>query len=223
MKSDVLLPRALRLLAYLLRYPDRAMRARLPELQAALEDDRSIPRTRRVELARLVDRLLEDDGLDSESGYVALFDRGRATSLHLFEHVHGDSRERGPAMIDLVKTYEAAGLLLGPNEMPDYLPVFLEFVSTQPPREARASLVEIAHIVNRMFAALDARHSAYASVLGAVLELAGEKAHAVKLPQEEPLDATWDEPAAFAGCSSHGGSWQTPRPSTAQPVHFVGK
>ncbi|MFO1303650.1 MAG: nitrate reductase molybdenum cofactor assembly chaperone [Burkholderiales bacterium] len=219
MKKDDGFPRALRILAYLLRYPDRAMRARLPELQAALEDDRSIPRTRRVELVRLVDRLLEDDGLDSESAYVALFDRGRSTSLHLFEHVHGDSRERGPAMIDLVKTYEGAGLLLGPSEMPDYLPVFLEFASTQPPREARASLAEIAHIANRIFTALDERHSAYASVLGAILELAGEKAHAVKLPQEEPLDATWDEPAAFAGCSSHGQS----RPGTPQPVHFVSK
>ncbi len=223
MKTETHLPRALRILAYLLRYPDRAMRARLPEIGAALEDDRSIPRTRRVELLRLVDRLLEDDGLDSESAYVALFDRGRATSLHLFEHVHGDSRERGPAMIDLVKTYEGAGLFLGPHEMPDYLPVFLEYVSTQPPREARPALAEIAHIVNRVFTALDERNSAYASVLGAALELAGEKAHAVKVPQEEPLDATWDEPPAFAGCSSQGQSRPPSQPGAAQPVHFVGK
>ncbi|MFO1311529.1 MAG: nitrate reductase molybdenum cofactor assembly chaperone [Burkholderiales bacterium] len=223
MKTDSHLPRGLRILAFLLRYPDRAMRARLPELASALDENRSIARTRRVELQRLTDRLLEDDGLDSESVYVALFDRGRATSLHLFEHVHGDSRERGPAMIDLVKTYEGAGLLLGPHEMPDYLPVFLEFVSTQPPREARASLAEIAHIVNRIFTALDQRNSAYASVFGAILELAGEKAHAVKLPQEEPLDATWDEPPAFAGCSSQGQSRPPSPPGAAQPVHFVGK
>ncbi len=217
MNRDDYLPRSLRLLARLLAYPDAGLRAQLPDLRDAIEGGRAIPRTRRVELLRLVDRLVEDDGLDSESDYVALFDRGRATSLHLFEHVHGDSRERGPAMIDLIKTYEAAGLYLGPDEMPDYLPVFLEFVSTQPPREARASLAEIAHILNRIFAALVERNSAYASVFGAVLELAGEKAHAVKLPEEEPLDATWVEPAAFAGCSSAGQA----KPNTVQPIQFV--
>jgi len=219
MNRDDSLPYALRILARLLAYPDAALRARLPELREAVEDDRAIPRTRRVELLRLVERLLEDDALDSESNYVALFDRGRATSLHLFEHVHGDSRDRGPAMIDLIKTYEAAGLHLGPNEMPDYLPVFLEYVSTQPPREARASLAEIAHIVNQVFAALVERNSAYASVFGAILELAGEKAHAVKLPEEEPLDATWVEPPAFAGCSSAGQA----RPNAVQPIQFVAK
>ncbi|MET5021328.1 nitrate reductase molybdenum cofactor assembly chaperone, partial [Burkholderia pseudomallei] len=77
-----------------------------------------------------------------------LFDRGRSTSLHLFEHVHGDSRDRGPAMIDLAQTYEKAGLHLGPAELPDYLPVVLEFASTQPPKEARAFLAEMTHILN---------------------------------------------------------------------------
>jgi nitrate reductase delta subunit len=217
MNRDDDLPRSLRLLARLLAYPDAGLRGQLPGLRDAIEGGRAIPRTRRVELARLVDRLLDDDALDIESDYVALFDRGRATSLHLFEHVHGDSRERGPAMIDLVKTYEAAGLYLGPDEMPDYLPVFLEYVSTQPVREARASLAEIAHIVNRIFAALAERNSAYASVFGAILELAGEKAHAVKLPEEEPLDASWAEPAAFDGCSSAGQA----KPNTVQPIQFV--
>ena len=217
MNRDDYLPRSLRLLVRLLAYPDASLREQLSGLRDAIEDDRAIPRTRRAELLRLVDRLLEDDGLDSESAYVALFDRGRSTSLHLFEHVHGDSRERGPAMIDLLKSYEAAGLYLGPNEMPDYLPVFLEYVSTQPPREARASLAEIAQIVNRIFAALVERNSAYASVFGAILELAGEKAHAVKLPQEEPLDATWDEPPAFGGCSSAGQA----KPNAVQPIQFV--
>ena len=219
MKSDVLLPRALRLLAYLLRYPDRAMRARLPELQATLEDDRSIPRTRRVELARLVDRLLEDDGLDSESGYVALFDRGRATSLHLFEHVHGDSRERGPAMIDLGQTYAQAGLVLAEGELPDYLPAVLEFASTQPPAQARAFLGEMAHILNAIFAALRERQSAYASVLGALLDLAGEKAQAVAplKAEVESLDESWEEPLAFDGCSTQGQA----RPGQPQPIHVI--
>ncbi|MCP2937330.1 nitrate reductase molybdenum cofactor assembly chaperone, partial [Salmonella enterica subsp. enterica serovar Typhimurium] len=84
---------------------------------------------------------------DGEAAYVELFDRGRSTSLHLFEHVHGDSRDRGPAMIDLAQTYEKAGLYLAEGELPDYLPVVLEFVSTQPAREARAFLGEMTHIL----------------------------------------------------------------------------
>jgi nitrate reductase delta subunit len=92
--------------------------------------------------------------------YVELFDRGRATSLHLFEHVHGDSRERGPAMIDLGQTYEKAGLILAEGELPDYLPAVLEFVSTQPPDAAKAFLGEMAHILNALFGALQRRNSA---------------------------------------------------------------
>jgi nitrate reductase molybdenum cofactor assembly chaperone NarJ/NarW len=87
--------------------------------------------------------------MEVEARYVETFDRGRATSLHLFEHVHGDSRDRGPAMIDLVQTYEKAGLYLGPEELPDHLCVVLEFASTQPPALARAFLGEMAHILQR--------------------------------------------------------------------------
>ncbi len=115
-----------------------------------------------------MDSLASGDPLDTEAAYVQLFDRGRATSLHLFEHVHGDSRDRGPAMIDLAQTYEQAGLYLAPGELPDYLPVVLEFVSTQPPREARAFLGEMTHIFNALFSALRERQSAYASVIGAL-------------------------------------------------------
>ena len=131
-----------------------------------------------------------------------LFDRGRGTSLHLFEHVHGDSRDRGPAMIDLAQTYEKAGLLLAPGELPDYLPAVLEFVSTQPPREAKAFLGETAHILSAIFGALQKRESAYASVLGALLELAGEKAQPVAPEAEESLDESWAEPPVFGGCST---------------------
>ena len=157
--------------------------------------------------------------LDLQERYVAQFDAGRSTSLHLFEHVHGDSRDRGPAMVDLAQTYDQAGLYLAPGELPDYLPVVLEFVSTQPPREARAFLSEMTHIFNAIFSALQQRQSAYASVIGALLELAGEQAQAVKVAPEEPLDATWAEPPAFDGCSPKGqGS-----PGQPQPIRIVRK
>lgn len=208
---------SLRVLARLLSYPDAELRTQLSDMRSALHLDNTVRTARLVELDALVASLTQGDPLEIEAQYVEMFDRGRATSLHLFEHVHGDSRDRGPAMIDLAQTYEKAGLYLAPDEMPDYLPVVLEFVSTQPPKEARAFLGEMAHIFNAIFNALQQRDSAYASVLGALIELAGEKAHAVKVIPDEPLDAAWEEPVVFDGCSSKGQS----KPGQPQPIHFV--
>ena len=204
---------SLRVLARLLAYPDAELRSQLPDLRQALLTDNVVKGARLAELNALMSRLAGGDALEKEADYVQIFDRGRATSLHLFEHVHGDSRERGPAMIDLAQTYEKAGLFLGPDEMPDYLPVVLEFVSTQPPVEARAFLGEMAHIFNAIFSALDK----FDSVIGALLEIAGETAHAVKVTPDEPMDATWEEPVVFDGCSTKGQA----KPGEAQPIHFV--
>ena len=155
--------------------------------------------------------------MDVEAHYVETFDRGRGTALHLFEHVHGDSRDRGPAMIDLLQTYEQAGLYLAPGELPDHLTVVLEYASTQPPAQARAFLRELTHILQAIFSALLRRESPYASVLAAVLELAGEKAQAVKIPDEPTLDESWEEPAAFGGCSTQGQA----SPGQPQPIQIV--
>jgi nitrate reductase delta subunit len=209
--------RSLRVLARLLSYPDAQLRGDLDEMRQALRSEAAVAPARMAELEALMNTLQRDNTLDNEAQYVEVFDRGHATSLHLFEHVHGDSRDRGPAMIDLAQTYEKAGLFLAEGEMPDYLPVVLEFVSTQPPAEARAFLGEMAHIFNAIFNALQQRSSAYASVLGALLELSGEKAHPVKLIPDEPLDSAWEEPVVFDGCSVKG---QT-QPDQPQPIHFV--
>ncbi|WP_309684079.1 nitrate reductase molybdenum cofactor assembly chaperone [Polaromonas sp.] len=211
--------RSLRVLARLLGYPDAELRGNLDALREALHGERALPPPRLAELDALMDSLGRAAPLESEAAYVELFDRGRATSLHLFEHVHGDSRDRGPAMIDLAQTYEKAGLFLAEGEMPDFLPVVLEFTSTQPPREAREFLAEMAHIFNAIFAALQQRGSAYACVLGALLELAGEKAQPVQIAAEEPMDAIWEEPVVFDGCSSKGQA----RPDQPQPIHIVRK
>lgn len=208
---------SLRVLARLLAYPNAELRDNLPEMRDALHADKVLTASRLSEVDSLINTLQHGDALDNEAQFVEIFDRGRATSLHLFEHVHGDSRERGPAMIDLAQTYEKAGLFLAEGEMPDYLPVVLEFVSTQPPKEARAFLGEMAHIFNAIFNALQQRESRYASVLGALLEIAGEKAHAVKVKPDEPLDTTWEEPVVFDGCSTKGQA----KPGDAQPIHFV--
>jgi nitrate reductase delta subunit len=120
-------------------------------------------------------------------------------------------------MIDLARSYESAGLLMTPGELPDFLPVVLEFASTQPPAQAREFLGETAHLVRAIFSALLARRSPYASVLAAVLDLAGEKAEPVALPDEPDLDEAWAEPEAFAGCSTAGQQ----RPDAARPVHVT--
>ncbi|TWO72729.1 nitrate reductase molybdenum cofactor assembly chaperone [Caenimonas sedimenti] len=209
----------LRVIAALLSYPDPWQRSHLAEMRALLRQDQALPGTRLRELEALIGSLQGGEPLELEAAYVELFDRGRATSLHLFEHVHGDSRDRGPAMIDLGQTYQSAGLVLNESELPDYLPALLEFISTQPQREAKAFLVEIAHLLNGIFGALRQRESAYASLLGALLDLGGQKAEAVPPPAEPPLDESWAEPPAFDGCSTQGQA----RPGQPQPVRVVRK
>jgi nitrate reductase delta subunit len=216
-----LTPRAasktLRVLAELLEYPDAAMRAQLADMGDALRAEAALAPARIAEIERLIEALSRRDQLDAEADYVALFDRGRSTSLHLFEHVHGDSRERGAAMVDLAQTYEKAGLYLLEGELPDYLPAVLQFASTQPPREARAFLQETVHILNALFGALQERGTRYASVIGALIELAGESAHPVKPAAEEALDEAWAEPPVFGGCSTKGQA----RPGDPQPIRII--
>jgi nitrate reductase delta subunit len=207
----------LRAIAWLLRYPDGTLRDVLPALRDALHAEAALGAGRLAELDALIDRLGRLPALRVEGDYVDLFDRSRRTALHLFEHVHGDSRDRGPAMIDLAQNYEKAGLYLADGELPDHLPVVLEYASTQPPQQAREFLRETAHIVRAIFSALRERRSAYASLLAAVLDLAGERAEKVALSPEPELDEAWEEPEAFGGCSTAGQS----RPSQPQPIHIV--
>lgn len=149
---------SMRALARMLTYPDQGLRELVPDLQKVLFDEAALSPNRLRGLSMLLSSWLDMEVMEVEQGYVDLFDRGRATSLHLFEHVHGDSRDRGPAMIDLVKTYEQGGLLLDPDkiggELPDYLPVVLEFASTLPASQMREFIGEIAHILNAIHAAL---------------------------------------------------------------------
>ena len=207
----------LRALARLLAYPDAQLRSELSALADAIDQEAALPAARRAELRTLALELQRSAPLDTEARYVETFDRGRATSLHLFEHVHGDSRDRGPAMIDLAQTYEKAGLFLGPDELPDHLCVVLEFASTQPAALAKSFLGEMAHILTAIFSALLQRDSPYAAVLAAVLELSGHTAQSVTIAVDEAMDDSWAEPEAFGGCSTRGQA----KPGEAQPIHIV--
>lgn len=210
---------SLRALALMLAYPDAALRAQLPQLVEAIETEGAVPAARRVEIKAMAAELTRLDPMVVEARYVETFDRGRATSLHLFEHVHGDSRDRGPAMVDLTKTYEKAGLFMGADELPDHLCVVMEFASTQPPKLAAEFLGEMEHILTAIFSALLKRESPYATLVAAVLELAGQKVQAVAVVADEALDEAWVEPMAFDGCSTKGQA----KPGVPQPIHFVRK
>ena len=216
-KSPASLRLTLRALAYLLRYPDAHMRAALPQLMDALHLEHALSPARMAEVESTCRYLAALDPIEAEARYVDQFDRGRQTSLHLFEHVHGDSRDRGPALVDLLQTYEKAGLQFDADELPDHLPVVLEFASTQPPEVAREFLGEMAHILNALFSALVKKSSPYASVIAAVLDVSGHRTQAVPLTPEPSLDEAWAEPEAFGGCSTQGQS----RPGQEQPLHFV--
>lgn len=219
-KSPPSISLSCRVLARLLDYPSDAMLDALPELLDALTSERALSPARQAEIEALVAVLQRGERYAVQARYVESFDRGRATSLHMFEHVHGDSRERGPALVDLQQTYAAGGMFFEASELPDYLPVVLEFASTQPPAVAREFLAEMAHILNAIHSALIKRDNLpYAAAIGAVLELAGEKPQAVSITVDEPLDEAWLEPAAFDGCSSKGQS----KPGAPQPIHIVRK
>ncbi|TAM92833.1 MAG: nitrate reductase molybdenum cofactor assembly chaperone, partial [Rhodanobacteraceae bacterium] len=129
-----------------------------------------------------------------------LFDRGRRTSLNLFEHVHGDGRQRGPAMLELKQRYLDAGLEPVVDELPDHLPLLLEYLSCRDIAEVRDTIGEIAHILRTLGNTLLQRRSRYAAVMAALLALGGEHgldAHA-PVPPPEDIDRAWEEKPAFA-------------------------
>jgi nitrate reductase delta subunit len=211
-------------LGALLGYPSSDLVEALPEIGAIVEAERRLGRKETIALRLLLADLGERDLLDLQETYVTLFDRGRATSLHLFEHIHGDSRDRGQAMVDLKAVYARAGFVLTANELPDYLPAVLEFLSQRPHAEAKGMLDDCGHIVRRIGEALQDRGSRYASVLAAVLAIAGlpglaPPAPDQRAPKEKSVDEEWiDEPVIFGPAG--GRSCGVPQPQTSV-VHFT--
>ena len=187
----------------LLSYPSANMREALPEIAGVVRTSSLLGDRQQLELFALIDELGEGDLLSVEERYVDLFDRGRALSLNLFEHLHGESRDRGTAMVELKQLYETAGFELDTRELPDYLPVVLEYLSCRDIGEARELLADCAHIMATIARSLIARQSRYAAVLQALIVMAGEQPvdgteiKPVKEPAES-LDRDWAEQPAFA-------------------------
>ena len=208
--------RTLRALAALLGYPSEELKANIREVAGELERERALGYAESSRLAVLLSRFAEDDLLDLQSTYSELFDRSRSLSLHLFEHVHGDSRERGQAMIDLGQQYMESGFFLEGGELPDFVPVFLEFASCLPPAEAREMLAQPAHVFAALAERLDKRDSDYSAIFHSLVALTKARvdadARAVvdqNTPAEDAdIDAEWEEaPVSFnlAGAHEMGG------------------
>ncbi len=212
-------------LAALLAYPEEEMVAALPEIRAIVGDDRRIGRRERTALGDLCDGLAALDPLDAQERYVELFDRGRSTSLYLFEHVHGDSRDRGQAMVDLKALYAKAGLSLATRELPDYLPAMLEFLSLQPFEVAQAMLGDSAHLLRKVGEALVRVRSPYAAVFAALLSMIGEKPLSARptppADDEKSLDEAWiEEPVLFGPAGAPGAGCGAAAPA-ASVVRFI--
>lgn len=192
--------RTLRTLAALLTYPESDLVAALPEINQHIGSAARLKKPSREALQTLTAYLACGDLLDLQERYVAQFDSGRATSLHLFEHVHGDSRDRGQAMVDLRAMYVRAGLQMTPHELPDYLPAMLEYLSLRERAEMLEMLGDCTHILRSVGERLRDCGSPYQAIFAALLDLAGEagfnKAKAI-LPVEKPLDEEWAEEPAF--------------------------
>ncbi|MDL1862711.1 nitrate reductase molybdenum cofactor assembly chaperone [Betaproteobacteria bacterium PRO7] len=208
---------AYRALAVLLDYPSEGLQANVAEVAAALE---ALGAANLRALRPLLAEVAGRDLLDLQERYVETFDRGRRTSLNLFEHVHGDSRDRGQAMVDLLAMYREVGIELAAEQLPDYLPAFLEYLSLLDEAAARERLGDVAHILQTIGGALARRANPYAAVFDVLLALAGEKplaAHEIDHEDDttfEAIDAAWkEEPVNFLDAAAPAGSCGTaPRP-----------
>ncbi len=200
---------SLRILGALLAYPDEALQAAMPEMAALLIAEGWLPKAEADKVLAFMQELSARDIYDAQEEYVALFDRTPSLSLHLFEHVHGDSRDRGQALVDLDQLYRECGLENASEHTPDYLPMFLEYLSLLPVKDVRASLDGVLEIVAALRERLHKRESGYAAVLAAIEALATRKPDAEKLKaamaqdagaalDNEMLDAAWAEQFALA-------------------------
>lgn len=198
--------KTLKVLSALLSYPDTDMFAATEELAAVLSEEALLPDDIVATLHDFLRDLGASDVLDAQEYYVSLFDRNRSLSLHLYEHVHGESRDRGQAMVRLAQLYTLHGLEIGPRELPDYLPLYLEFLSAVPSRAAASFLAEAVHVIAALRERLEKRDSPYAIVLRAVETLAARPARragvdevlAMLKPEDdkpENLDRQWEDEA----------------------------
>jgi nitrate reductase delta subunit len=202
--------KTLKVLSALLTYPTRELQAAAAELKAVLRAERALKGAHLAAVEALIDDIAGRDLYDAQERYILLFDRTRSLSLHLFEHVHGESRDRGQAMVDLIKVYEEGGFAPTDKELPDFAPLFLEFAATREPEEAIELVGQPGHVFAALRERLAKRRSPYEAALSALVALGKASVDATALerlraePDPEPddleaLDAAWEEEEVVFG------------------------
>jgi nitrate reductase delta subunit len=201
-------------LGALLDYPTPELKAAADEIEQALSEERAIPAAEMDGVRAFIDRLRRTDIMDAQEYWIGLFDRSKRLALHLYEHRHGESRDRGQAMVNLALTYRMNGFELNAAEMPDYLPLFLEFLSVIPEVHARRYLTDALEIIEALRIRLEERDSTYAALLGALVMVADRSADDAEVEAiladepEDPkdldeLDKEWaEEPVDFTAGSA---------------------
>ncbi len=225
--------KTLKVLSALLCYPQADMQAALGEMAEALNREKLVPERERRALRAFMSRLERTDLMELQERYVATFDRGRALSLHLFEHVHGQSRDRGQAMVNLLEVYRRHGFELDARELPDYIPLFLEYLAQRPMGEALDMLADAMHVMALLSARLAERGSDYRAIFDALAAVVGEPADIADIRRQAAaegpdetivnMDKIWEEEAVTflanqGGCSASLGS-----PREVQPVRWASR
>jgi nitrate reductase delta subunit len=223
--------KTLKVLSALLSYPQPEIQAALGEMAEALDQERLLPEREQQALRAFMNRLEHTDLMEWQERYVASFDRGRALSLHLFEHIHGQSRDRGQAMVNLLEVYHRHGFELNARELPDYIPLFLEYLAQRPMGEALDTLADAMHVLSLLGARLAERGSDYHVVFDALAALVGEPAEiadirhqaATEGPDETVvnMDQIWEEEAVTFLANQESCSASRMGPREAQPVQWM--
>jgi len=221
-----------KVLGLLMSYPQPAWLAHLDEFKPALLEEALLPRKQLRAVLALIEELRTADLYRLQEEYVATFDRGRSHCLHLFEHIHGESRDRGQAMVNLSDAYAEKGFFIDQAELPDYLPLFLEFLSLCPLAEAVALLGEPIDIMATLATRLHKRDSSYAGLFDALVALSKVKPNHEKIQQVvageleddslDALDKEWQEAAAFAGQPGQPGCGGCRTPSAGLQINITG-
>jgi nitrate reductase delta subunit len=225
--------KTLKVLSALLCYPQADMQAALAEMAEILNREKLLPEREQRALQALMNRLEQTDLMELQERYVATFDRGRALSLHLFEHVHGQSRDRGQAMVNLLEVYRQHGFELDARELPDYIPLFLEYLAQRPMGEALDMLADVMHVMALIGARLAERGSDYCAIFDALAALVGEPADIEVIRQQAAtegpdqtvvnMDKIWEEEAVTFLANQESCSASRTSSREAQPVRWASR
>jgi len=229
----------LSVLSRLIDYPSQAI---FDNKAAVLEivNNAGIPHELRDRLSAYLNTYLDRDLMDCQAEYDGLFERGRSLGLWLFEHVHGESRDRGQAMVDLIAQYREAGLEISQHELPDYIPLFLEFLATQGDDNAKSWLIDVENIIAMLQCRLENRKSGSAILFETLMTFSGstlslEDVHKnisgeKRDDTNKAIDKEWEEEQVTFGQDSLDKSCESAkrRPNESQrkdldaPMHWVG-